>query len=184
MLSDREIDELESVIAGSTLQQLPMLLMKAIPLLFSELRVSRAALESHSNDLLRELTSEFANQDPGPSQESDRHGLPKRDVPVSCPGEIQVDPPKARKRSSPRRRRDAGPGQPAEGRPDAGILDPRARAFQGILDSTGGEQQVGGPDEQPCGTGEDEGSEPVDARLTDLPGQTFLPIMEARKHEG
>jgi hypothetical protein len=43
---------------------------------------------------------------------------------------------------------------------------------------------VGGEDEQPGGDRQDEGGEQVDARLSDLPGQAFLPIMEARKHEG
>lgn len=184
MLSEQEIDQLEAVIANSTLQQLPMLLMKAIPLLFSELRVARAALESHSNDLLRELTSEFAKQDSGASQEGDRQGLRAGDVPVPRSSEVQVDPPKARKRSAQRGRRDAGPRLHQEGRPDAGVPDPRARAFQELLVATGGEQPVGWEDEQPSGDGPDEGSEPVDARLTDLPGQIFLPIMEARKHEG
>lgn len=183
MLSEHEIDDLEAVIANSTLQQLPMLLMKAIPLLFSELRVARAALETHSNNLLRELTHEFAKQDSGPSQESDRHGLPTGDVSVSRSGEVQVNPPKARKRSAPRGRRNEGQGLHQEGRPDAGVSDSRARAFQELLVPAGGEQSVGGEDEQSGGIGPDEGGEPVDAGLNP-PAHHILPIMESKKHEG
>ena len=45
MLSNSEVDELERLIVYSDLQRLPMILSKAIPILFSELRLTRAALD-------------------------------------------------------------------------------------------------------------------------------------------
>lgn len=50
MLSDQEIDDLENYIVNSTLQDLPGLLMRAIPLLLAELRLARAALVNQAND--------------------------------------------------------------------------------------------------------------------------------------
>lgn len=46
MLSDEQVDELERVIFGSTIDDLPMILGKALPLLFAELRIVRATLDS------------------------------------------------------------------------------------------------------------------------------------------
>jgi hypothetical protein len=60
MLSDAEIDQLERLIVHSDLNQLPLILMRAVPMLFAELRVVRAALDQHTNSFLGEQTDDRA----------------------------------------------------------------------------------------------------------------------------
>jgi len=55
MLTDEQVDELERVIFGSTIDDLPMILGKALPLLFAELRVVRATLDSKVASFLGEV---------------------------------------------------------------------------------------------------------------------------------
>jgi hypothetical protein len=52
MLDDRQIDELERLIVFSELKDLPMVLSRAIPLLFSELRLVKATLDSKVSNFL------------------------------------------------------------------------------------------------------------------------------------
>ena len=52
MLDDRQIDELERLIVFSELKDLPMILSRAIPLLFSELRLVKATLDSKVSNFL------------------------------------------------------------------------------------------------------------------------------------
>ena len=55
MLTDEQIDELEHFIFNSTTQDLPVVLGKALPLLFAELRVVRATLDSKVSTFLGEV---------------------------------------------------------------------------------------------------------------------------------
>ena len=55
MLTDEQIDELEHFIFNSTTQDLPVVLGKALPLLFAELRVVRATLDSKVSNFLGEV---------------------------------------------------------------------------------------------------------------------------------
>ena len=52
MLEDKQIDELERLIVFSELKDLPMILSRAVPLLFSELRLVKATLDSKVNHFL------------------------------------------------------------------------------------------------------------------------------------
>ena len=52
MLEDKQIDELERLIVFSELKDLPMILSRAIPLLFSELRLVKATLDSKVSTFL------------------------------------------------------------------------------------------------------------------------------------
>jgi hypothetical protein len=57
MLSDSQVNELENLIVFSTMDNLPLVLSRAIPLLFSELRLVRATLDSRVGDFLGGITS-------------------------------------------------------------------------------------------------------------------------------
>lgn len=52
MLSDQEINELEEYLRSCTLQELPTIFGRALPLLFSELRIARSALTQQSEEFL------------------------------------------------------------------------------------------------------------------------------------
>lgn len=52
MLTDQQVDELENVIFSSSIDDLPMVLGKALPLLFAELRIVRATLDSKVSTFL------------------------------------------------------------------------------------------------------------------------------------
>jgi len=52
MLTDEQIDSLERLIVFSTMDQLPLILSRAIPVLFSELRLVKATLDSKVNHFL------------------------------------------------------------------------------------------------------------------------------------
>lgn len=53
MLSDKQIDDLERLIVFGTMDDLPLILSRAIPVLFAELRLVRATLDSRVNDFLQ-----------------------------------------------------------------------------------------------------------------------------------
>ena len=63
MLSDKEIDQLEQYMVHSTLNDLPALLMRAIPLLLSELRIARAALNAQTETFLKGETNDRGGKD-------------------------------------------------------------------------------------------------------------------------
>lgn len=63
MLSDEEIDQLENYMVHSTLNDLPALLMRAIPLLLSELRIARAALNAQTESFLKGVSDDLAGKD-------------------------------------------------------------------------------------------------------------------------
>lgn len=63
MLSDSQIDELEHFIFNSTTQDLPVVLGKALPLLFAELRVVRATLDSKVSAFLGEVEHDSVREE-------------------------------------------------------------------------------------------------------------------------
>jgi hypothetical protein len=65
MLTDAQIDELEHFIFNSTTQDLPVVLGKALPLLFAELRVVRATLDSKVATFLGEVESHDTGREEG-----------------------------------------------------------------------------------------------------------------------
>lgn len=83
MLSDEQVDELERVIFGSTIDDLPMILGKALPLLFAELRIVRATLDSKVSRFL-EVPSNVTNRDAGTG--GSEQLVPVRDEPEASAG--------------------------------------------------------------------------------------------------
>lgn len=83
MLDDRQIDELENLIVFSTMDQLPLVLSRAIPILFAELRLVRATLDSKVNDFLGGLPHDLsaAANNEGTHRASET-GVPERRQPV------------------------------------------------------------------------------------------------------
>ena len=57
MLDDRQIDQLEQLIVFSTMDELPLVLSRAIPVLFAELRLVKATLDSKVNSFLEGIES-------------------------------------------------------------------------------------------------------------------------------
>lgn len=89
MLSDEQIDSLEKLIVFSTMDQLPLILSRAIPVLFSELRLVKATLDSKVNNFLEGIGTDDRPQygdgdgegDQGEGfgpQGADREGVPSR----------------------------------------------------------------------------------------------------------
>lgn len=74
MLSNEQVDELEAVIFGANMETLPLVLGKAIPLLFAELRVVRATMESKVNDFLGEIPDDKEGNADGRSNQDVRGG--------------------------------------------------------------------------------------------------------------
>ena len=74
MLSDEQINELEAVIFGANMENLPLVLGKAIPLLFAELRVVRATLDSKVNTFLGEMPDDKEGTTDGGSDQAVRGG--------------------------------------------------------------------------------------------------------------
>ena len=67
MLSDSQIDELERLIVFSNMDDLPLVLGRAIPILFAELRMVRATLDSKVNAFLQGGTSDASGLPEGKS---------------------------------------------------------------------------------------------------------------------
>ena len=116
MLTNDQVDELEAVIFGANMENLPLVLGKAIPLLFAELRVVRATLDSKVNSFLGDLPDdEEGTTDGGSDQalrgrtlDSEQSARPLRGVDkpegVATDAE-EVRKPKARKQGTRRPRR-------------------------------------------------------------------------------
>jgi hypothetical protein len=116
MLTDSQVDELEAVIFGASMENLPLVLGKAIPLLFAELRVVRATMDSKVNDFLGEIPDDKegnadgrSDQDVrGRTQDAEPSASPVRGVDKStgtATNTKKVRPAKARKQSTRRPRR-------------------------------------------------------------------------------
>lgn len=55
MLSDKELDAFEEAIFNADLQRIPYLLGRALPMLFAELRLTREALNTQTEDFFRSI---------------------------------------------------------------------------------------------------------------------------------
>lgn len=116
MLTNEQVDELEAVIFGANMENLPLVLGKAIPLLFAELRVVRATLDSKVNSFLGDLPDDQEGTTDGGSDQavrgrtldSEQSASPLRGVDkpegVATDAE-EVRKPKARKQGTRRPRR-------------------------------------------------------------------------------
>ena len=120
MLTNEQVDELEAVIFGANMENLPLVLGKAIPLLFAELRVVRATLDSKVNNFLGDMPDDQEGKTDGRSdqnvcggtQDAEPSASPVRGVDKSkgvAANAEAVRRPKARKQSprKPRRNKKA-----------------------------------------------------------------------------
>lgn len=147
MLSNEEIDKLENLIVFSELNRLPLILSRAIPALFAELRVVRAALDEKTASFLGDLiddrhgTSGANNSQPSPAADS---GLHDRVVGVEPATQV----PAAQKEGSvPDLDEGGGPkkarGKSARGRSRRDGDSPASGPYQELLDGRAGQQAVG-----------------------------------------
>lgn len=143
MLRDDEIDQLENYIVHSTIQDLPALLMRAIPLLFSELRLARAALDQQTAAFLqgghRDSQGEAVNGREGSGVAG---GVPtggfdlatSHEAPPGDEGsDHHADPP-----------RGSGEAVHSEVRPQPAGNRRKSRRNKGKLDARGGGEEVRG----------------------------------------
>lgn len=139
MLTDEQVDELERLIVYATMDNLPLILSRAIPLLFSELRTVRATLDARINNLLEGIT-DGGNGIPTGSHQA---GLPERHVGVEGGPQVPLA-------SEARREGGAGGNRAPEEHAKGDGPKPRrtrrkARGGEGELDGGSGEPAVGGP---------------------------------------
>lgn len=88
MLSNEQVNELENLIVFSTMDNLPLVLSRAIPLLFSELRLVRATLDSRVGDFLGGITHATDEREEV-GQSAGDSGLLQRDEPVAPSPQVQ-----------------------------------------------------------------------------------------------
>jgi len=165
MLDDKQIDELERLIVFSELKDLPMILSRAVPLLFSELRLVKATLDSKVSNFLGGLdaVSHATQRDSGASQGSVSRGVehPSGVVGDRGHGADGVHPPHGQRPNQDGPQANAGAGdRPRRGRP-------KGSRNKSKLESGGREEEMGGGQPgQSVGTGE--GGIEANARLTEL----------------
>ncbi len=87
MLSDKQVNDLENLIVFSTMDNLPLILSRAIPLLFSELRLVRATLDSKVGDFLGGIHDQREEVGEGAGDS----GLPPRHEPVEAGPKVSGD---------------------------------------------------------------------------------------------
>jgi hypothetical protein len=148
MLSDKQVNELENLIVFSTMDNLPLILSRAIPLLFSELRLVRATLDSKVGDFLGGIGNaddERAEVD----QDSGHSGLPQRAVPVADRQQVPGSGHSAGDQAlagGQGATTNEGDGTPKRRR------SPRKKVGGSVLVDTGaGQPQVGGQDDPAAG---------------------------------
>jgi hypothetical protein len=145
MLTDEQVDELENYIVRSTTDQLPSLLMRAIPLLFSELRLARAALNDQTNAFFQGGMNNDrpASLDPAGQGKPDPAGIPaRRDVGTHVAHEA---PPSAEDPDSATAARHGGDeAEGSEVRPKPRRNKRKGKGDSGDLERGGDSPQVGG----------------------------------------
>ena len=153
MLSDNQIDELERLIVFSTMDQLPLILSRAIPVLFSELRLVKATLDSKVNHFLEGIgTDDRTQQGDGAGDYGAWHGtdgqgdlgVPAGSQHLGPEDEVRTPADPLRSEAATGGSREADIGS-SEDRPLRGGNRRRKRADQGQVVSGDSESQVGGP---------------------------------------
>lgn len=141
MLSNSQVDELERLIVFSTMDNLPLVLSRAIPLLFSELRLVRATLDSKVGDFLGGLSSADEQREPVVSRPSE-DGLRERTELVAARPQVQghSNPPADQGLAG-----GGHQGQGHTGQPKRRRGRPKKVAGPSQLDTGAGQPQVGGP---------------------------------------
>jgi len=141
MLSNSQVDELERLIVFSTMDNLPLVLSRAIPLLFSELRLVRATLDSKVGDFLGGIGN-ADDERTEVDQRADTEGLPSRHEPLADRKEVQA-PSVAQGHTPVAGGLDQESGSGASGKRRRGR--PKKDRSAGIVDTGAGQPQVGGP---------------------------------------
>ena len=101
MLNDEQVDALERAVYGSTMDNLPMVLGKVLPMVFSEWRLTRAALDEKASRF-------FGSQGHGIDEDDDQSSsgvVPEWSKPPGSPPEVRsvgADDPEPREGSAPR----------------------------------------------------------------------------------
>jgi len=168
MLDDRQIDELERLIVFSELKDLPMILSRAVPLLFSELRLVKATLDSKVNNFLGGLDAQ-SHSTKGHTGASEGGILDRQNHQAGVGvgeqgGASGVHPP-----HSPRPNQDgASKASGAGDRPRRGR--PKGSRNKSKVDAGGGKEKVGGG-EQGQSSGLGEGGIEASPRLTEIQRQ-------------
>lgn len=140
MLTDDQVNELERLIVFSTMDNLPLVLSRAIPLLFSELRLVRATLDSKVGDFLGGITH-ADNQRGEVAEFAGSEGLRERHEPLANRKEVQGGG------HSPTDTGVAGGFDPANGHPEGGKRRrgrPKKERGPIELDTGADQQAVGG----------------------------------------
>jgi len=140
MLSDEQVNELERLIVFSTMDNLPLVLSRAIPLLFSELRLVRATLDSKVGDFLGGI-NHADNQRGEVAEFAGSAGLRERTEPVAARPQVPGDS------NAPADTGVAGGFDPAHGSSEGGKRRrgrPKKVRGAGELDTGAGQPQVGG----------------------------------------
>ncbi len=140
MLTDAQVDELERLIVFSTMDTLPLVLSRAVPLLFSELRLVRATLDSKVGDFLGGITN-ADDQRTEVATGAGEAGLRERHEPVAARPQVQRNgnPPADQGLAGGEHQGQGDTGQPKRrrGRPKKG-------SGPSQLDTGAGQPQVGG----------------------------------------
>jgi hypothetical protein len=140
MLNDSQVDELERLIVFSTMDNLPLVLSRAIPLLFSELRLVRATLDSKVGDFLGGIGHADEQREPvdsRPSSDGLRGGHESVAARPQVPGSG----------NAPADQGLAGRGHPSEGdqvAPNRRRGRPKKVRGPVVVDTGAGQPQVGG----------------------------------------
>lgn len=141
MLSNDQVNELERLIVFSTMDNLPLVLSRAIPLLFSELRLVRATLDSKVGDFLGGIGNADVERTEV-AQGAASEGLPSGHEPLADRQEVQA-PSKSEGDSVLARGLGQASGGGETGKRRRGR--PKKDRSSSGLDPGAGQPQVGGP---------------------------------------
>ena len=140
MLTNDQVNELENLIVFSTMDNLRLVLSRAVPLLFSELRLVRATLDSKLADFLGGISNADVEREPVDSRPS-ADGLRSRTELVAARPQVQGDGnPPADQRLA--RGDDSDTGH--QGQPKRRRGRPKKATSPSELDTGAGQPQVGG----------------------------------------
>lgn len=146
MLDDRQIDELERLIVFSELRDLPMILSRAIPLLFSELRLVKATLDSKVNNFLGGLDA--VSHGTGPTEEETQGAVREGGVDLGTVHRQPTSPKEVDQADAGRSGAEAAAGERPSGKRGRGR--PKGSRNKQQVDARGSQPEVGGQQpEQP-----------------------------------
>jgi len=152
LLSDYDINKLEQVLFSAHRQEALLLVGKWLPVLFVELRLARGALQEKAIDFFGgppDDPAELPSDDPGPDQEGDDRGLPRRDDVHGGPEEVVPVAEEPRPDPAP-----DGGGRSVEAKAPRKRAKPRrdrkaAGPYEGLVVPGGDGQPVGGEEVSP-----------------------------------